>query len=337
MANADLNCDEEIDWSQLCQSIVDSADNAANTSTSTPPPQENIRSRGRNWCFTLNNPDQTEIDNLHQLYSSSVGIRYMVFQKEQAATGTIHLQGYVEFSDTMRFNRVKQLISRRAYLARRMGTRQQARQYCMKEDSRIEGPWEYGEWTGGSEFTTTSNPFNQLRTMLEEGKTEEELWDEHLGTMVRYYRGIREFIRIRTPDRDFKTRVIVLYGPPRTGKSKWIMDNYRRVYWKPRGEWWDGYTNQETVALDDFYGWLPYDQLLRLCDRYPLLVPTKGGFTNFVGRTLCFTSNKLPREWYSRVDDLTAFYERVDEWRYVTSDDHVVITDYNNFLRLCDN
>lgn len=66
--------------------------------------------------------------------------------------------------------------------------------------------------------------------------------------------------------------------------------------------------------MDDFYGWLPFDQILRLCDAYPLMVETKGSQTNFVAKTVCITSNTLPSTWYKNVPNFAAFIRRVDTW-----------------------
>lgn len=67
---------------------------------------------------------------------------------------------------------------------------------------------------------------------------------------------------------------------------------------------------------DDFYGWMPYDTLLRLCDRYPLLIETKGGQTIFLAKTIIITSNNTPAQWYKNVN-LKAFIRRVDLWIYL--------------------
>ncbi|KAL0152209.1 hypothetical protein M9458_051932 [Cirrhinus mrigala] len=48
--------------------------------------------------------------------------------------------------------------------------------------------------------------------------------------------------------------------------------------------WWDGYDGQDNVIIDDFYGWIAYDELLRVCDRYPCKVPVKGAFVEFVAK-----------------------------------------------------
>lgn len=107
--------------------------------------------------------------------------------------------------------------------------------------------------------------------------------------------------------------VIVLQGPTGTGKSKWCMDNYPDAYWKQRGNWWDNYSGEETVIIDEYYGWLPYDFLLRLCDRYPLLVEIKGGQVQFNSKRIIFTTNAVPNTWYKNVY-WPAFERRVNEW-----------------------
>lgn len=74
--------------------------------------------------------------------------------------------------------------------------------------------------------------------------------------------------------------------------------------------WWDGYEGQQVVIIDEFYGWLGYDFILRLTDRYPLLVETKGGTVQFVSRVVIFTSNSHPRDWYPNIRDRAPFDRR---------------------------
>ena len=47
--------------------------------------------------------------------------------------------------------------------------------------------------------------------------------------------------------------VWVLWGPSGTGKSRFVAACWPDAFWKaPESKWWDGYSGQETVVLDDF-------------------------------------------------------------------------------------
>lgn len=68
------------------------------------------------------------------------------------------------------------------------------------------------------------------------------------------------------------------------------------------------------MIIDDFYGWIKYSTLLRLLDRYPMRVEYKGGQANFLAKTIIFTSNRHPSEWYKM--DNSALMRRITEiWR----------------------
>lgn len=127
--------------------------------------------------------------------------------------------------------------------------------------------------------------------------------DECPREYIMYNRGIREYIRAVRPiePRDFKTETTIFWGEPGTGKSRKAYEEakgFGTVYYKPRGEWWDGYQQQTSVIIDDFYGWIKYDELLKLTDRYPYQVPIKGGYEVFNSKFIFITSNKPYPEWY---------------------------------------
>ena len=45
----------------------------------------------------------------------------------------------------------------------------------------------------------------------------------------------------------------MLWGPSGTGKSRFVAACWPDAFWKaPESKWWDGYSGQETVVLDDF-------------------------------------------------------------------------------------
>jgi len=55
---------------------------------------------------------------------------------------------------------------------------------------------------------------------------------------------------------------------------------------------------EETIIIDEFYGWLAWDYLLRLLDRYPFSLDTKHGTVQCSAKKIVLTSNKHPSLWY---------------------------------------
>jgi len=98
-------------------------------------------SQAKHWLFTLNNPTgPLELESIDDL-------QYGVYQEEIGENGTRHFQGYLIFSVRKRLTQLKaiQQLSRAHFEARR-GTSKQARDYCMKEETRVADtiPIEYG-------------------------------------------------------------------------------------------------------------------------------------------------------------------------------------------------
>lgn len=304
--------------------------------------------QSRNWCFTVNNPD--ELLNFDDPIWNNQVI-FAVYTLEKGEEGTDHFQGYLELRSSRRIAYLKTRLPR-AHLEVRRGTREQAVLYCVKtwEGNTLPGYGEpslqvednststeavspltmtsllYGQpiWYGlqstAAEFLTLlkrpakkKDRMLKIKQMIEDGKTESDIANEDFELWVRSYRAFREYRMIITPSRSHDVEVIVLQGPTGTGKSKWAMDNYPDAYWKQRSIWWDGYSDQETVIIDEFYGWMPFDTLLRVCDRYPLLVESKGGQINFVAKTIIITTNAVPSAWYKNVY-FNSFVRRVNKW-----------------------
>lgn len=205
-----------------------------------------------------------------------------------------------------------------------MGTPSQARAYCTKVDTRVEAPKEFGDLPR----EIASNPkVHPLQEALKAGASDAEMWEEHFGLMLRSYRGISAYRSATTPARDTsKTpRIYLFTGDPGCGKSTWCKSTFPGAYWvaRPRkgGDlWWNNYNGEDTVIFDDFYGWCPYDLLLRLCDSTQLMVEQKGGMVQFRATSIVFTSNKHYSDWYSGDIDLGGWKRRLYEfgWNMVT-------------------
>lgn len=263
--------------------------------------------KSQNWCFTINNPKNNDIPRTWKQ------VQYCIWQLESGENGTPHLQGYVVFTVRKALKTVSNIIQN-AHLEPRLGTHTQAKTYCQKTDTRTSGPWEIGDDSKIPETQGSRSDLMTVKKAIDEGQSDIYLLDNHFETCAKHLRFFREYKRIKSAPRNFKTKVIALWGPTNTGKSRYCSEKYPNAYWKPYGEWWSDYDLHETVIIDDFYGWMPYAFMLHLLDRYPLVVNTKFGGVNFVAKTIIITSNKHPQEWYNPGKCATApLMRRFDE------------------------
>lgn len=306
-----------------------------------------VEMNSRNWCFTINNPEPINLEERHW----GNNLKLLVAIPEIGESGTLHFQGYLELKNTRALSWIKKRLPR-AHLERRKGSANQALLYCLKtvKDSltlpeEVEALIHQESETFGTrlgvtlyrwnEDSQTSNcTLEELITSLtlssKKGPTQKEtllkikeeikngaddsvIANKYFDVWCKNFRAIERYRALITPPRDHPVEVIVIQGPTGTGKSKFCKDEFPGAYWKQRSQWWDNYAGHDTVIIDEFYGWLPFDLLLRVCDRYPLLVETKGGQVQFVAKKIVITTNSVPNTWYKNVY-FESFVRRVNEW-----------------------
>lgn len=212
----------------------------------------------------------------------------------------------------------------------------------MKEDTRLEGPWEFGEWKGRGQGKRKD--IDLVKEMIDDGATDKEIADTYWSTYSRIYKAIERYRTLAEPEEersdiapwDFH------YGQPGTGKTKYIQAKYPGAYWKAPDAWWDGYTGQATVILDEFYGYLPYSQMLRIADGTPLRLGYKGGTVECSINRLIIASNKRPEDWYKgekvqsivNVEAITRRIKRV--FYHLEGKEPIVMGSYEEFKQFCE-
>lgn len=133
------------------------------------------------WCFTINNPEQVPLDhtNLHKR------ITYLHYSLEIGASGTPHLQGYLELSSR---SRRTWLISNLvflggAFLTPARGDATANQEYIAKNP--VQGPFTFGE----EKTIDHGGPRNELadvKDLIEGGSSNLDIFREFPNVAARY-------------------------------------------------------------------------------------------------------------------------------------------------------
>jgi len=266
----------------------------------------------RSWCFTLNNPTLDEA-NVLPTPDNPTRVQYVKFccyQLEQGELETPHLQGYIQFRCQRSFNVVKSLLPR-AHWEIAGGSPAKNLAYCTKLDGRLSEPVIVGRLPGTRGGGDSSDePQNLGRSdvvkLIQDNPeiTEDDIIDEGGLSVLVFNPNILGLTRgyLNKDIRRLGVTCELYYGDSGLGKSRLADTRYPNAYRKTDGHWWDGYSGESVVILDDFDGdFMSTAAFLRLVDRYPLQSQVKGGFVRNLATHFIITSNLLPNAWWPGV------------------------------------
>ncbi len=214
--------------------------------------------------------------------------------------------------------------------------------YCTKMDTRRPGM--FPTILGTMPSAGYRADLNVIRLMIRDGASDLALADHSFQLWCQYRKAFTEYRRLITPPRNTAPDVKVYTGM--TGKGKTRQALYQAQQGEPfsfekicilllptKGTkvFFDGYVNQDCLILDEFHGsQMPIALLLRLLDRYALLVDTKHGITQMTATKIWITSNIPIEDWYSLdtctpqqfqalkrrigVDNINHFYADTPAW-----------------------
>ncbi len=266
--------------------------------------------RLRLWCFTRNQRDDEAAlpDPWTELPQ---GATWLFFQRESASRE--HYQGVVYFKNPVnRDAAVVKLGAGGIHLIACNGTAEQNKTYCSKTKTSVGEPVELGIMPSQGKRNDVHNAVAAVRK-----RGYEQAFEDFPDTMIKYPNGMKEYSRIsakRLRGESYQPpEILVLIGPTECGKTRLAREiPSRGIYMKNLdNDWWDGYSRQQTVILDDFYGQIKYSYLLRLLDGNPVCVNIKGSHAPLLNRRWIITSNTFPWEWYSFEGSKEALYNRL--------------------------
>lgn len=205
------------------------------------------------------------------------------------------------------------------HLESAQGDRDQCRTYCCKEDSRdTTASFGFVEWGDFNKCPSRGgqgarNDLYDAAKRIQSGGQLTDVAMEFPDVYVKYFKGFSALQsvvfsgkRTREADGGFPgVNVYWYYGNTGTGKTQKVFEEIgdQDYFTKsPGNKWFDGYIGQQIVLFDDFRAsWFPFSFLLRVLDRYPLLLETKGNTVHWRPRTIYITAPQRPEHTYFRL------------------------------------
>jgi len=227
-------------------------------------------------------------------------------QKERGNEGGyLHWQFVCAFSKKVSLRGLKSLFG--SAIHGELSRSDAAAEYCCKEDTRVDGPW---EWGAKPIQRNAKLDWDSIWTSAVSG----DLLAIPASIRISSYRALRSIASDYAVCSAMEREVYVFWG--RTGKFELIIGSGKsRRAWDeagldayskdPRSKFWDGYQGSRNVVIDEFRGGIDVAHILRWCDRYPVRVEVKGSSAPLCAKRIWFTSNVDPRDWYPDLDEET--------------------------------
>lgn len=298
------------------------------------------QSKFKNYCFTSFEP-RTKKPPMADCF------RFLCYSPEICpTTGRHHWQGYVYLKDQKTKNALhKYMLKHHKYHIGNLticdGTAEQNMTYCGKADYTCPKTGKFKQ--ANPEYEEFGKPPQQgeridlikIGEEIKNGKPVDDIAIENPYIYHQYGRTLNklESIALKKKFRNWMTVGLWYYGPTGVGKSHAAFENFNPsthyVLNQNDGGFWQGYTGQETIIINEFRGEIKFSTLLEIVDKWPYNVKIKGNDTYpLLAKKVIITSCKHPKEVYinclddnERIDQLTRRFEIIELKKKCALDD----------------
>lgn len=263
----------------------------------------------RNFLCTLNLDSGDGWSDYLKELKKNCGAEYICGQLEKGEKeGHLHIQFFVNFKQPQKIGRITKHDKR--IHVEKVKVNNGADTYCMKEETRVEGPIELGV---KPVKVNNKTDWEQVWKLAANG----ELDKIPASIRVIHYNKLKSIAKdnIQFKDCDH-LRGIWIYGKAGAGKSRWVREHCSPLYPKLCNKWWDGYQGEPYVVMDDM---MPEhkclaQQLKIWSDRYDCILETKGGAVHSQYQWFIVTSQYSIDEIFSDDRDREALHRRFQEY-----------------------
>lgn len=252
---------------------------------------------------------QLEPDELFTMPDCAYFKRW-VFQEEKGTHA--HIQGYVELTQNRKLSWLSNIFERHGFPKPHLeSAREKAPTcytYCTKPETRVPNgsSGTFGDWSNIQVTQGRRSDLVEVYEACKAKRTLDELYEVNGAATIKYKRHLDQLhshFHERHRNVDTHTSYLWFQGDAGTGKSTAAYNSAPpdKLYYKDLdgdGNWWDQLTTAHTtVVLDDYEGkGVSYGLLKRIADRFPVMVPYKGGYRKYHISRIIVTSNKWPWE-----------------------------------------
>jgi hypothetical protein len=288
----------------------------------------------RRAMITINNLSDGEVikDEVWSCEWAVNRVKRWVYQIEKGEpSGVLHAQIYVEFKDKAKFSTIKNWLNGEGYIDQKAPHIEPPRtstsicyNYCTKEDTRVLGPFEGGDW-GNKAGQGRRTDLDDVIEMVKKKRPFREIAEQHPTTVKKYHKGIIALRDALQEDerpntwKDYHNSNKWIWGPSGVGKTTYAYTGYAQeeVYSKNPTQWWNGFDiNQHKVIVFDDYrpkpGGFGYRDFITLAQPFGLHVETKGGMIKMGNQPIIVTSNQSPEELFRHQKDMLPLLSRFE-------------------------
>nr|WAE42421.1 MAG: replication associated protein [Cressdnaviricota sp.] len=270
--------------------------------------------QGKNFFLTYPQCDLSKEDAAKEL-GHKLALDYLIIAQEQHKDGTPHLHALITAKEKAKISNQKFFD-----IAGFHGNYQTARntddvrEYVKKADME---PLEIGAYASNKQTEVQKRASDNkkiLTTSLPELVNNGDI-------SIYSYKLLRESKMLYTLDsidvpEYMPKECLWIVGKTGIGKSRWVRTNFPgQFYEKSQNKWWDGYTGQKIVLLDDFdlKGECMGHNLKIWADCYSFTAEIKGGTIRPMITHFIITSQYLPRDIFCQGKDETKWDSELKE------------------------
>ena len=239
---------------------------------------------------TLNNYTDADIDLLK---SWSSDVTRMIVSKEVGEEGTPHLQFSITFKTAKRLPAMKKLHAKVHWEI--ANSEVDVFLYCKKAESEVVVDID-------NRVQGKRRDVDLAYDAVVNKKTRAEFYQDRPSFQaIRVYEKVS--VDMHEPEGWVPKTIEWFYGATGTGKTRAAWERYgASLYVVTNIRWFDGYIGQETILFDDHRATdIPWGELLRLLDAYPLRREVKGGHVWLAHRRVVITAPTSFEDMYGYV------------------------------------